>query len=846
MKKVFWNAKQEPITATYTKIFDDLRNEDMETGLLFEPCTLDDILDEADEIIQLDAIVSPYSKLELKMKQLNMALNRADSELKVVGMQISDPFMLRSTANVVALFELSDGQTISIYFHNPDVTPKKIAPQDEVISYKWLLNKKDVTIIVAPERGSDINVREVAMRMMKLAAKNSSAFARQNQKRAEKVQRIEETEKRIAEKEKILEDLEKQIDLLKATQSMAEADNAIDISDAKKGLNKYKAFFSTDQFNAIQDALKGEEAIGMASTLRTLFNRIEKMPKTYETDGQKENAIVYLHYFKNGNDWYITEKDMGGSGTRQAYGLTSLSIGDKPELGYISIDELTQNNAEIDLYWTPESLKSIQDAQQNTSPEPEQTAEPVQEQEPGQNAEPSQEQEPEQELGTEPNPEPEQTPDVVAEDNNTEVEQSISVQNIVMEVATPLLEQIGFKIEFGGNANPLGLPDTGSIFTFTAASENTRLSTFLVIEKTGDTFTTETYGYKADGERIGLVRTTDLPFDKDTISGVATAFASNTNKFIKSNTEQPETETPQAPEPGEQTIPEESQTTVIVQGNEFGEFDLTNEKGKAELRNKVIKYLSDLEANGESIYCKAINADVKFNKSGIKKYKGLSGSSIKLKLAAKIKEIIKNGTLVKKDVPSYDSEERKNGITYDTIKTNVIVDNKEYGIRTVIRRLPDGKYQYDLQVKNTVNEILDNIEGSPARLTKSDVASLNNSISACYDDNKSKNERMQVILDDIASDNGYVLNLFVEYQDENGNWVELKDDEVESVEEDTQSEPILLHTSSVYSETPGYRSTIDGRDEEIALFESHGYKLNPYSIQGTGQTYAVEKEDLPY
>ncbi|MFZ4538415.1 hypothetical protein [Propionivibrio sp.] len=32
------------------------------------------------------------------------------------------------------------------------------------------LNKKDITIVVAPERGEDLNVREMARRIMKLTA----------------------------------------------------------------------------------------------------------------------------------------------------------------------------------------------------------------------------------------------------------------------------------------------------------------------------------------------------------------------------------------------------------------------------------------------------------------------------------------------------------------------------------------------------------------------------------------------------------------------------------------------------------------------------------------------------
>lgn len=111
-----------------------------------------------------------------------------------------------------------------------------------------------------------------------------------------------------------------------------------------------------------------------------------------------------------------------------------------------------------------------------------------------------------------------------------------------MDIVSPFLkEKIGFNFQSGGGANPLGLPDAGNIFTFTASSESTRLSTFLTIEKTGDTFTTEMYGYKANGKRVGLTRGTDLPFDEKTIGDVARAFAANTLKFVKSEQDNSET-----------------------------------------------------------------------------------------------------------------------------------------------------------------------------------------------------------------------------------------------------------------------------------------------------------------
>jgi len=83
---------------------------------------------------------------------------------------------------------------------------------------------------------------------------------------------------------------------------------------------------------------------------------VEHMPKTHETDGQGLNAVAHLHYFTPGADWYITERDMEAD-QLQAFGLADLGYGG--ELGYISIVELLECGAELDLHWTPTKMADI-------------------------------------------------------------------------------------------------------------------------------------------------------------------------------------------------------------------------------------------------------------------------------------------------------------------------------------------------------------------------------------------------------------------------------------------------------------------------------------------------------
>ena len=119
-------------------------------------------------------------------------------------------------------------------------------------------------------------------------------------------------------------------------------------------------FVSESQMSALGDLCYGEERHFFIEKLVDLGRTISAMPKTGETDGQGDDAIVHLHYFLGNMDWFITEKDMILDEQYQAFGLADLGMG-YPELGYISIEEITAAGAELDLYWTPKSLREVKE-----------------------------------------------------------------------------------------------------------------------------------------------------------------------------------------------------------------------------------------------------------------------------------------------------------------------------------------------------------------------------------------------------------------------------------------------------------------------------------------------------
>jgi len=219
-QKTWWTPDATPENSSLGQVLYDLRRGE-EGCLVMDAVTLADIIEDSDGGIVLDALVTPYSQLQRKMDILKGVMDRAGGAVKVAAMQISEPFTQKGTANVAVIFELSDGQTVSVYLHNPDTTPKKIAPADELISWKWLLNKKDITLVVAPERGEDLHVREVARRIMKLAEKNSPAFQRANANRAAKMQAIEGLRTEITQLEGELAGKQRELEAKKVENEMA-------------------------------------------------------------------------------------------------------------------------------------------------------------------------------------------------------------------------------------------------------------------------------------------------------------------------------------------------------------------------------------------------------------------------------------------------------------------------------------------------------------------------------------------------------------------------------------------------------------------------------------------------
>ena len=217
MDKVLWNAHAEPVAKTWHGLMYELRRDDAEAGLMLDAVSLSELMTDPDieALPMLDAMVVEVGRLQPKMDALLRIMAASSSTVKPTEVSISQPVRYRGVAQVAVVFTMDDGQTVSVWFHNPDTTPAKLMPLDELISWKWMLNKKDVTIVVAPEKGRDLNPREVARRMMRLVERNSEAFVKANAKTAERAQHLQALDAEISDLEARLEDLGRQIEVAK-------------------------------------------------------------------------------------------------------------------------------------------------------------------------------------------------------------------------------------------------------------------------------------------------------------------------------------------------------------------------------------------------------------------------------------------------------------------------------------------------------------------------------------------------------------------------------------------------------------------------------------------------------
>lgn len=233
---VKWDAQSQPIGQSLGQVLYALRGNDTDQ-LLLDSASLADVEELlGDDGVLLDAMVIPFNQFERKANQLLKVMGAAGGTVKAATVEVSKPFKNRGTTQVAMLFGMDDGQSVAVFFHNPDSAPNKLAAGDELISWKWVLNKKDITVTVAPEKGQDLNPRQVARRIMGLVEKNSAKFIKGAAASAEKGAEQEALKAEVAGKTAELQTLEATIEDLKAKIAQKPQDAASAAQTAEPGV----------------------------------------------------------------------------------------------------------------------------------------------------------------------------------------------------------------------------------------------------------------------------------------------------------------------------------------------------------------------------------------------------------------------------------------------------------------------------------------------------------------------------------------------------------------------------------------------------------------------------------
>jgi hypothetical protein len=121
-----------------------------------------------------------------------------------------------------------------------------------------------------------------------------------------------------------------------------------------------------------QEGLDGEEEAD--DMLENVVDAFSKIPNLYKQDGKGYNSVVYLHYFNNSSDWYITEYDKVRD---EFFGYTVLNgrYFDM-EYGYIPAKFFRDNDIdilrkpELDFYWKIQTLNEVLEKNEPTMVQP--------------------------------------------------------------------------------------------------------------------------------------------------------------------------------------------------------------------------------------------------------------------------------------------------------------------------------------------------------------------------------------------------------------------------------------------------------------------------------------------
>jgi len=295
--------------------------------MMLESATIDDI-DHTylgnESLVQgamFEAISTERMRLAQTMRAFVKALNRglngtsisagtddagADTtgQKTVGGAVIGKVRRVASIPVMSALIPLSDGQSVSLVFHSPTADNGKIRNQDTLVAFQFLINKRDVTHIVAPIGGRDVSLQQVTQALSNLIEKNSGKFTKQKDAQTKLRAEVETTQ---AETDKLAEQQSALLEVVDAQTARVQMqqDNEQTLRGKVAAQRQINADL-TGQLAALQQAKASEPEITDTFSDRTiqvkarlnmdgqatLSNGATVRYHSYDQDGQLKGKVI--------------------------------------------------------------------------------------------------------------------------------------------------------------------------------------------------------------------------------------------------------------------------------------------------------------------------------------------------------------------------------------------------------------------------------------------------------------------------------------------------------------------------------------------------------------------------
>lgn len=308
--------------------------------------------DEVSPDYVLEAItVESFSRTEKRMAAVVRVFNKhlANSAISALPPVVGTPKKSGSFAYVTVQLPFSDGQTVSVIFHAPEGDKKKITASDSIIAFRWLLNKRDITQIVAPEEGVEVSLDTIALRVTQLVLKNSARFEKQQKGAAEERKALEDAKEAVRDAE------EKQAALMDSIAKSKEDEQDLDarIRAIKTSITRQQT--KNAELRAKLDALRAQRKQDEESRSKTAHTDGVGNPDKTESGGNSPEVashVAKLNDILSGkyDTRDLTKLEEIGKMLDEAYDAFSIGGNVPPDLDKLTndaADHLTQLYAEV-------------------------------------------------------------------------------------------------------------------------------------------------------------------------------------------------------------------------------------------------------------------------------------------------------------------------------------------------------------------------------------------------------------------------------------------------------------------------------------------------------------------